>query len=205
MSMAVVLDSNIQKSSEVALPESFNEINAHNLYVYVKAYSASLRANTAHTKTRGNVRGGGKKPWSQKGRGGARAGSKRSPIFVGGGTTFGPSNGKNYNQKVNKKQQKLALEFALNEKAKSGALFAIDSIAVESGKTKDASAMVAKLNQRDVLIVKENIDEKTFLAMRNLKNVWMIEANELNAYLVTAFHSVLIEKSILDKIVSKEG
>ena len=204
MSKAIVLDQNMEKSGEVALPESFQGINPHNLYLYVKAYQANLRANNAHTKTLGEVSGGGKKPWQQKGRGGARAGSIRSPIFVGGGVVFGPKNTKNYTQKVNKKQKRKALEFALNEKAENGALFIVDSISVESGKTKDAAAIVQKIGARDVLFVKEVIDEKTFLAFRNLPNAYLIEPNELNAYLAAAFRAVVIEKPVWEKIV-KEG
>ncbi len=204
MSKAIILNENFEQAGEAALPENFQGINPHNLYLYVKAYMANLRANNAHTKSRGEVSGGGRKPWQQKGRGGARAGSIRSPLFVGGGVAFGPKNTKNYTQKINKKQKRKALEFALNEKAEQGALFIVDSIAVESGKTKDAAAIVKKLGVRDVLIVKENIDEKTFLAFRNLPNVYLIEPNELNAYLAAAFRAIVVEKPVWEKIV-KEG
>ncbi|MRI58716.1 MAG: 50S ribosomal protein L4 [Epsilonproteobacteria bacterium] len=204
MSKAVILNEKFEQAGEAALPENFQGINPHNLYLYVKAYAANLRANNAHTKSRGEVSGGGRKPWQQKGRGGARAGSIRSPIFVGGGVAFGPKNTKNYTQKINKKQKRKALEFALNEKGEQGALFIVDSIAVESGKTKDAAAIMKKLGVRDALIVKENIDEKTFLAFRNLPNAYLIEPNELNAYLAAAFRAVVIEKPVWEKIV-KEG
>ena len=94
---ALVLDSKMKQTSEVALPERYKEIKEHNLYLYVKSYLASLRANSASAKTRGQVSGGGKKPWAQKGGGRARAGSITSPVFVGGGVSHGPSNNKNYN------------------------------------------------------------------------------------------------------------
>ncbi len=204
MSKAVVLNEKFEKADELALPESFEGINPHNLYLYVKAYQANLRANNANTKSRGEVSGGGKKPWQQKGRGGARAGSIRSPIFVGGGVAFGPKNTKNYTQKVNKKQKRKALQFALNEKANEGKLFIVESISVESGKTKDAAALVNKIGARDALFVKDIIDEKTFLAFRNLPNAYLIEPNELNAYLAAAFRAVVIEKPVWEKIV-KEG
>ncbi|SFV65308.1 LSU ribosomal protein L4p (L1e) [hydrothermal vent metagenome] len=185
------------------LPESYLEVNPHNLYLYCKAYASGLRANTAHTKTRSDVRGGGKKPWAQKGGGRARAGSTRSPIFVGGGVAFGPKNNKNYDQKVNKKQKKLALNRALADLATNEKLFVVDSVVIESGKTKDANTFVAGLGQRDVLVVKETIDDKTFLAFRNLQDAYLIEPNELNAYLAAAYHSVVIEKAVWDKLTKE--
>jgi large subunit ribosomal protein L4 len=204
MSKAVVLDNEFKKAEELALPESYGEINPHNLYLYAKSYLASLRANSAKTKTRSEVRGGGRKPWSQKGRGGARAGSRTNPIWVGGGVAHGATNNRNYNQKVNRKQKKLALKYALNEAAAKNSLYVVDSISVESGKTKDAKAIINKLSIRDVLIVKDMLDENTFLAFRNLPNVYVIESNELNAYLASVFHSVIIEKSVFENII-KEG
>ncbi len=204
MSSAIVLNEKFENAGELTLPENYENISSHNLYIYVKSYLASIRANTASTKTRAEVSGGGKKPWAQKGKGGARAGSNRSPVWVGGGVTFGPKSNRNYNQKVNKKQKKLALQYALNEKAEKDALFVVDSISIESGKAKDAAALIKTLGARDALIVKELIDEKTFLAFRNLKNCYLIEANELNAYLTTAYYTVVIEKSILESI-TKEG
>ena len=204
MSKAIVLNDKFENSGELALPEKFEGIHSHNLHIYVKSYQAALRANTASTKSRSDVRGGGKKPFAQKGGGRARAGSIRSPIWVGGGIAFGPRANRNYEQKVNKKQKRLALEFALNDKASKDALFVVDSIAVESGKTKDAAAIVKSIGARDVLIVKDLIDEKTFLAFRNVPTAYLIESNELNAYLATAFYAVVIEKSVLETI-AKEG
>jgi large subunit ribosomal protein L4 len=185
------------------LPQAFLEVHPHNLYLYCKAYAAGLRANTASTKTRAEVRGGGKKPWAQKGGGRARAGSLRSPIFVGGGVAFGPSTNRNYDQKVNQKQKKLALYHALADLAANERLFVIDNITVESGRTKDALAFVNGLEQRDVLVVKEMIDDKTFLAFRNLQNAYLIESNELNAYLAAAYHSIVIEKAVFDKLTKE--
>lgn len=204
MSVAIILDKNLKKSGEAQLPESYKDINAHNLYLYIKSFLASMRANNAAAKTRGRVSGGGKKPWSQKGGGRARAGSITSPVFVGGGVAHGPSNNKNYSLKVNKKQKRLALQYALLEKAKNGSLFIVDKIQVESGKTKDAYAMFKTLNQRNTLFVSELFDEKTFLAFRNIKDCYLIDAVELNAYLAATFRSVVIEKSLFESI-TKEG
>lgn len=202
MSKAVLLNEKFQNSGEVALPASYDEINSHNLYLYVKSYLSALRANTARAKTRAEVSGGGKKPKAQKGSGGARWGSKRSPLFVGGGQAFGPTK-RNYIQKVNKKQKALALSYAINAQANNGSLFVVDSIKVESGKTKDAVAILNTLNKRDTLIIVDSIDEKTYLAFRNKKNCYMIEKQEVNAYLISSYHSVLIEKSVLDALTKE--
>jgi large subunit ribosomal protein L4 len=198
---AVVLNDKFEKASELTLPESFSGINPHNLYLYVKSYQAGIRANTASTKTRSEVSGGGKKPWAQKGRGGARAGSTRSPVWVGGGQVFGPKSNRNYDLKVNKKQKRAALEFALNELANAGKLFIVDSIEIASGKTKDAAAVFNKLEVRDALFVKELIDEKTFMAFRNLQSCYLVEGNELNAFLASTYRSVVIEKAVWEKLV----
>lgn len=204
MSKVTVLNDKFEKASEIELPAKYAEVNPHNLYLYVKSYLASLRANTAKAKTRSEVSGGGKKPWRQKGRGGARAGSTRTNVWVGGAVAFGPTNNRNYFQKVNKKQKRLALERALADKAQNNALFSVDSLSIESGKTKDANAVIKKLGLKDALIVKDLLDEKTLLAYRNLANCYVVDVNEVNAYLVSVFNAVIIEKTALESIV-KEG
>ncbi|MBZ7987391.1 50S ribosomal protein L4 [Campylobacter canadensis] len=199
-----VLNENYEKASELDLPAKYAEVNPHNLYLYVKSYQASLRANTASTKGRSEVSGGGKKPWRQKGRGGARAGSTRTNVWVGGAVAFGPTTNRNYFQKVNKKQKRLAFERALADKANANALFAVDNITIESGKTKDARAIIAKLGVKDALIVKSLLDEKTLLAFRNLANCYVVDITEVNAYLLSVFNAVIIEKDALASI-TKEG
>ncbi|PAF52089.1 50S ribosomal protein L4 [Helicobacter sp. 13S00477-4] len=201
MSKAVMLDKQFKKTSEIELPERYEQINEHNLYLYVKSYLASVRANSADAKNRSQVSGGGKKPWRQKGGGRARAGSITSPIFVGGGVSHGPSNNRNYNLKINKKQKRLALEYALKQKAEESKLYVIESIGIDSGKTKEAYGIFKSLNERSVLFVSQISNESTFLAFRNLKNCYLVDANELNAYLVAAFNSVVIEKAVFDEII----
>ena len=200
MSKLLVLNEKFEQAGDIALGEKFEGINSHNLHLYVKSYLSGIRANTARVKNRSEVSGGGKKPKAQKGSGGARYGSMRSPLFVGGGQVFGPSK-RNYNQKINKKQKVLALRYAINAQAEKGSILVADSLKVESGKTKDAKAIVNKLNKRDLLIVVENFDDNTYLAFRNIKNCYVIEKSELNAYLVAAYHSILIEKAVIDSLV----
>lgn len=200
---AIVLNEKFEKASEAALPESFSGINPHNLYLYVKSYQASLRADTASAKTRSEMRGGGKKPWAQKGKGGARAGSRRSPVWVGGAVVHGPNTGRNYTQKINKKQKKLALKCALDALAQAGKLFIVDSIEVPSGKTKDAQALFNNLNVRDALLVKKILDEKTYLAFRNISKTYIVEENELNAFLAATYRSVVIEKAVWENLTKE--
>ena len=204
MSKVCVLNEKFEKASEIEIPAKFSEVNSHNLYLYVKSYLASLRANTANAKTRAEVSGGGKKPWRQKGRGGARAGSTRTNVWVGGAVAFGPTNERNYEQKVNKKQKRLALEFAINEKANEGKIFIFDDLELKSGKTKDAANFIKKLGVRDALIVKNELDAQTLLAYRNLKNCYVIDASEVNAYLIAVYGSVVFEKAAFESIVKED-
>lgn len=192
-------------STQITIPESFDSIKEHNLYLYVKYYLSSLRNNSAHVKNRGDVRGGGKKPWAQKGGGRARAGSLTSPVFVGGGVSHGPSNGKNYSLKINKKQKKAALNFALNQKYKSQRLHVVDKVDISSGKTKDAVKYFTSFGERDILFIGSGLSDTTLRAFRNLKECYVIEKHEINAYLVATFRAVVIEKDVLDALVSSEG
>lgn len=202
MSEAIVLNEQFEKSSNVPLPEKYAEIKEHNLYLYVKSYLASIRNNSAKAKTRGEVSGGGKKPWSQKGGGRARAGSITSPVFVGGGVAHGPQNNRNYDIKINKKQKRLALEYALNQKASLDKLYIVDSIDIASGKTKDAFSIFKKLNEKSVLFIAKNINDNTFLAFRNLKDCYVVEENEVNAYLIAVFRAVVCEKVVFDNLIN---
>lgn len=203
MAEATLLNEKFENSGNAAIPAKFDEINSHNLYLFNKAYLAGARAASAHTKNRSAVKGGGKKPWAQKGGGRARAGSIASPIFVGGGRAFGPTNDRNYTQKVNKKQKALALQFALNEKAKAGSLFIVPNVEVKSGKTKDAAALVEKVGNRDVLVVVDTLDEKTYLAYRNIANCDVIFGTELNAYILSVYRTVVLKQEVFDQIVKE--
>jgi large subunit ribosomal protein L4 len=202
MSSAILLNDKFENNGNLELPSSYSDINSHNLYLYCKSYLSSIRANTARVKNRSLVRGGGKKPKAQKGSGGARWGTLRSPLFVGGGQIFGPTK-RNYTQKINRKQKTLALNFSINYHATNSSLFIVDSLKVKSGKTKDAVAIIDKLNQRDILIIVDSIDEKSYLSFRNIKNCYFIEKKEVNAYLISSYHSVLVEKLVFDELIKE--
>ena len=207
MSEAIVLDEQLNRKETIALNPGYADIHSYNFYLYVKAVLASVRANSAHTKNRANIRGGGKKPWPQKGLGRARAGSTRSPIFVGGAITFGPSNNKNYFKKVNKKQVVLALKFVINQKASTDRLYIVDDVKVESGKTKDAAALVKKFEAKDVLFIVSHLDDrydKTFQAFMNLQNALFVEQSEVDPYLLSAYDSVVMARSVFDSLTKED-
>jgi len=199
----IILNENFEKTSEtLEVPASFKDINPHNLYLYVKSYQAAMRANTASVKTRTQVSGGGKKPWAQKGGGRARAGSKRSPIFVGGGVAFGPTK-RNYSQKVNKKQKVLALKFAINQLADDGKIFVVDSIKVDSGKTKDANKMFSNLETKSAYMFSDEINENTFRAFRNIPKCQLAEGNALNAFTANRYQAVVIDRTVWENLTKE--
>lgn len=142
----------------------------------------SLRQGTADTKGRSEVRGGGRKPYRQKGTGNARQGSIRAPHYVGGGVVFGPTP-RSYSFKMNRKERRLALKTALTNKLNEGKLVVVDTLELTSTKTKDALQLLEtlKLNGK-VLFVSSHDAEKLYLATRNLGNIAVIMADELNVY-----------------------
>lgn len=205
MSNIIIVDNSAQEIDKLALSDKFQTISEHNVYLSVKSYLASMRANTARAKGRSEVRGGGKKPWAQKGRGTARSGSSRSPIWVGGGKAFGPT-ARNYDQKVNRKQKALAFRSSVTLKASENKFFAIESINIESGKTKDASKFLSSFTGKDYLIIVKSIDEnfKTYQAFRNLKNCYLVEESEVNTYMICAYDMIIAEKSTIPNILRED-
>jgi large subunit ribosomal protein L4 len=152
------------------------------LHEAVLSQLANQRKPAAHTKTRGEVRGGGKKPWRQKGTGRARHGSSRSPIWVGGGITFGPRRERNFSVKINKKKKNLAIRMALSDKAESGKLILLDELTLSEYKTKVLSALLRALpvQAKKTLIVMPASDEKVEMSGRNIPGVFTINANSLS-------------------------
>ncbi|MGA1846797.1 50S ribosomal protein L4 [Deferribacter abyssi] len=161
---------------------------------------ACRRVGTHSTKTRGEVRGGGRKPWRQKGTGRARVGSIRSPLWVGGGTIFGPKP-RDYSYKMPKKKIKNALKSALRAKLNEGALKIIDTLIVEKGKTKEAVAILKNFNaDRKVLIVYNDVDEKVLRAFRNLPYVKLLNVKGLNVYDLINARTILMLEDCLPRI-----
>ncbi|MGH8297921.1 MAG: 50S ribosomal protein L4 [Steroidobacteraceae bacterium] len=174
--------------SEAAFGREFNEALVHQV---ITAYRAAGRAGTKAQKSRAEVSGGGRKPWSQKGTGQARAGSNRSPIWVGGGRTFA-AKPRSFEQKINRKMYRGALRAMLSELARTERLVVTDALAVENPKTKLLAGQLKAWSLASVLIVVEASDEKLFLAARNLPHVEVIEAAALNPLSLVRHDKVLM-------------
>lgn len=167
----------------------------------VEAQLANARYPFAHTKTRGEVSGGGKKPWKQKGTGRARAGSTRSPLWVGGGTTFGPRNEENLTKKVNKKMKVRALYMCLADKINDKNLLLLDNLELSAIKTKEMLQVLKNLPvQKKVLLVLPKQDQKIVKACDNLPNVKVILADSLNCVDVLNYNTVLVLEDAVEVI-----
>ena len=170
------------------------EVNEQVMFDAVMTYLANRRQATAKTKKRHEVSGGGKKPFRQKGTGRARAGSSRSPIWVGGGTVFGPDGNQNFKIKQNKKEHKLALKSALTKQVNN--LVVLDNLTVE-GKAKEVISVLKALNiaNNKVLLVSE--DEKVLQGTRNLNNVLVVSKNNISVYdLLNSETLVMVEADV---------
>lgn len=170
----------------------------------VVSFLNGLRATTAHTKSKGMVRGGGAKPWRQKGTGRARAGSNRSPIWRGGGVVFGPQSNANYNKKVNKKVRRLALRRAFTERLIEGSIVIVDDLKIANMKTKEVVAFLKNINvAQDALILVDEFEPNLFFGAANLPRVDVLEADLVNVYNLLLFKKIIIGKSALGAIESR--
>ena len=194
-----------EKIGEIQLNDNlFNaKINKHIVHQIVKRYLAEKRRGTASTKGRSEVSGGGKKPWRQKGTGRARAGTIRSPLWVGGGVVFGPEN-RDFGYSIPRKMRLLALKSVLSDKVKNKNLIIIDKLELENGKTRDITNMFDNLHLENdkVLIVIDKEDEGITRAVRNLKNAMAITANKINTYDILNYQKMIITKPAL-KIIEE--
>lgn len=173
------------------------EPNAELLAQYVRVYRANQRQGTAMVKTRGEVRGGGRKPWRQKGTGRARHGSIRSPIWVGGGTVHGPRP-KDWSLAMPKKMKKKALFSALSKKLKEEGILVLNKLELKEIKTKDLKRILDKLPIKDKsLVALDTVDEKIILSARNIAGVRTIQAKDLNAYEVLDAKTLILPKKSL--------
>ena len=191
--MAATMKLKMQGKGSVDVAESafgakFNEALVHQV---VTAYLSGSRAGTKAQKNRAAVRGGGAKPWQQKGTGRARAGTIRSPIWVGGGRTFA-AKPRDHSQKVNKKMYRAALRSVLSELIRQDRLIVVESLEIEAPKTKLLATKLKDLDLTNVLVLNEAFDEKLFLAARNLPNVGICDAAAVDPVVLIRFEKVLI-------------
>jgi large subunit ribosomal protein L4 len=178
------------------------DLNADLVHQVAVSFMANKRQVSAHTKTRGEVRGGGKKPWRQKGTGRARHGSNRSPIWKGGGITFGPRTDKVFEKEIPKKMRRKALLMVLSQKAKNKELIVLDKIELEKGKTKEVATALSNLackNQK-TLIALPKYDKKIFLASRNIKKILAEDARNLNVLELMNYKYLVMPKDTIKTI-----
>ncbi|MFG4599026.1 50S ribosomal protein L4 [Acinetobacter baumannii] len=187
--------------SEVAFGREFNEALVHQV---VTAYLAGGRQGTRAHKSRADVSGGGKKPFRQKGTGRARAGSIRSPIWVGGGKTFA-ARPQDWSQKVNRKMYRGAMQCILAELVRQDRLVLVEEFAVAAPKTKELLAKLNDLNTARALIVTDAVDENLYLAARNLPHVDVVDATAIDPVSLIAFDKVVMSVAAAKKIEVELG
>jgi large subunit ribosomal protein L4 len=175
------------------------EVKQHILHDVVKMQLANRRAGTASTKTRSEVRGGGAKPWRQKGTGRARAGTRNSPLWRGGGTIFGPKP-KDYSYKLPKKVRKLGLRMALSTRFSESNMMVLDGFDLDEIKTKEFQEVMKKLNIDNGLIVVPERNENLEKSSRNVQGFKVISSEGLNVYDVLLHHRLVLLQSCLDQL-----
>lgn len=202
MGKYAVLNIKGEKVKDLTLKTEIWNIEPNNAVLYdaIILSRASLRQGTHATKTRSEVSGGGIKPWRQKGTGRARQGSIRAPHWVGGGTVFGPQP-RSYAKKMNRKERRLALKSALAYKVLEKELIIVDSLEVQSPKTKEMLGILENLKaNRTTLIVVEELNDNLILATRNLENVMLLEANEINTLDVVSADNMIITEAAVKEL-----
>ena len=174
-----VINTSGKKIKEVKAPDEIYSVPVkdHLIYEAVINYRANQRQGTASTKTRGEARGGGRKPWRQKGTGRARAGSIRSPIWKGGGTTFGPRP-RDYSYNMPRKAKKNALKSVLSKKLAEKFLLVVDVLELKEPKTKEAAALIKALNVESALFVDSFENKNLFLSVRNIPKVKAVDTSQ---------------------------
>lgn len=188
----------LELSKKVFGVEASNEL----LHQAVVAQMANTRQVLAHTKGRAEVSGGGKKPWKQKGTGRARAGSSRSPIWIGGGVTFGPTKERNFKKKINQKMKQKALFMVLSDKLATESLVVIDNLEFAEYKTKKFNSLLTKIEKdvlnnerRNVLVINEANEEKAKYSGRNLQGVKIINLENINLLDLLNYKNLLVTEN----------
>ena len=186
-----------------------SEVNADAIHQVINAYRANQRKGLASTKTRGEVSGGGKKPWKQKGTGRARVGSTRSPLWKHGGVVFGP-HPRDFSINVPQKIKNIALKSALSSKVKENNIIVLDKISLEKIKTKEAAKILSNLHLdtllkkgKGVLLVADSIDKNITLSLRNVNALTLNSASFINTYEVLNAHKLIITKGSVKQLTDR--
>ncbi len=187
------------KSIEVSDANFSREFNEALVHQAVTGYLAGARSGTRAQKTRSDVRGGGKKPWKQKGTGRARSGTIRSPIWRSGGVTFA-ARPKDWSQKLNRKMYRAAIQSILSELVRTERLVVVDSFTVDAPKTKDMVERLGKLGTSNVMIVTQDMSDNLFLSTRNLHHVGVCDANNIDPVSLIRFEKVIMTADAVKKI-----
>ena len=201
MDINILPNNEILKLSDSCFNVDYKKTLVHQV---ITSYFSNGRENIASQKNRSAVRGGGKKPWRQKGTGRARAGTTRGPIWRGGGVTFATGK-RNYSEKINKKMYKVAMKSIMSELIRQKRVTAIDKLELKEIKTKEVYNLLKKHKLQSVLIVTNSIDEKLFLSARNLKDVGIATVDYLDPALMLSFKNILIVKDALEGFEKRFG
>ena len=201
MDINILPNNEILKLSDSCFNVDYKKTLVHQV---ITSYFSNGRESIASQKNRSAVRGGGKKPWRQKGTGRARAGTTRGPIWRGGGVTFATGK-RNYTEKINKKMYKVAMKSIMSELIRQKKVTAIDKIELKEIKTKEVNNLLKKHKLQSVLIVTNSIDEKLFLSARNLKDVGIATVDYLDPALMLSFKNILIVKEAIEGFEKRFG
>ncbi|MBZ1348271.1 MAG: 50S ribosomal protein L4 [Candidatus Nealsonbacteria bacterium] len=200
----IVYNQEKTKIEEIELPKEIFDVkmNSDLVHQVVVSQMSNQRKVIAHTKDRGEVRGGGRKPWRQKGTGRARHGSRRSPIWRGGGITFGPTKQRVFKKEIPKKMQRKALMMVLSAKAKNNLLLILDKIVLEKAKTKKMAEIILKLlaTKGPCLIALPRVEKDIIRAVNNLPKIQTIEARNLNCLDLLSFKYLIMPKESIKVI-----
>ena len=196
----------LPKNEKINLSDNCFDVDYKKTLVHqvITSYFSNARENYSSQKNRSEVRGGGKKPWKQKGTGRARAGTTRGPIWRGGGVTFA-SGKRNFSEKINKKMYNGAMRSIMSELLRTDRVIAIDKIDLKEVKTKEMNNILKEHNLKSVLIVTNEIDEKLFLSARNIKDVGIATVDYLDPPLMLSYKKVLIVKDALISFEKRFG
>ena len=203
MSKINVLNVKGEKVKDITLDKEIWNIEPNDAVLYdaIMLAQSNVRQGTHAVKSRAEVSGGGRKPWRQKGTGRARQGSTRAPHWYHGGVAFGPQTEKNYTKKMNRKERRLALKSALSYKVIDSELIVLDSLKLESNKTKEMKEILANLKvDRNILIVVDELDDNVVLATRNLNNVLLLSADEINTMDIVSAHALIATESAIKSV-----